>query len=126
MLIQGNEKDGNKSSAIQTMYEIVEEYQNRQVMVCFVKLRHSCSQMFERSGIYDLAGSHHFFPKINDAVQCINQSRSINNSQDSPVVLIPEISSARSPSNVPVGLPFRRPQSPEDHLVSFNQYTPPG
>jgi hypothetical protein len=105
-------------SAIQTLYEIVEEFHNRQVLVCFVKLRTQCKQSFLLSGLIDLVGHRHFYAKMNDAVTAINAIRSLNTS---PISERPpndsEIRVEVRPANV--ALPFRRPPSPT--FVSFDE-----
>lgn len=57
------------NSAVQTLLEIVEDYKSRGVIVCFVKLRENCKDLFDRAGIYTIVGHQHFFRKIRDAVE---------------------------------------------------------
>ena len=52
------------ASAIQTLYEIVEEYQDRGIQVRFVKLQDGCVPMFLRSGLFEIVGVDCFFTKI--------------------------------------------------------------
>ncbi|EGF81367.1 hypothetical protein BATDEDRAFT_1263, partial [Batrachochytrium dendrobatidis JAM81] len=56
------------ATATQIMTEIVHEYHSRGIIVCFVKLRETCKESFERSGIYSVVGEQHFFGKIRDAI----------------------------------------------------------
>ncbi|KAJ3129918.1 Solute carrier 26 [Nowakowskiella sp. JEL0407] len=57
------------ASATLTLLEIVESYKTRGVDVCFVKLRDSVKSQFIRSGLFELVGSDHFFPKISHALE---------------------------------------------------------
>jgi hypothetical protein len=50
------------------LYEIVEDYHRRDILVLFVRLRDQNKQLFVRSGIVDLVGSMSFFRKITDAI----------------------------------------------------------
>jgi hypothetical protein len=105
--------NANSLSAIQTLEEIVHDYQNRQIMVCFVKLRSECKELFQRSGLVDLVGTQNFFSKISDAVQAIISSRG---GSESSVRL--SISNSRSPSGA-TALPFRRSTL---HITDDEQY----
>ncbi|KAJ3413325.1 Solute carrier 26 [Chytridiales sp. JEL 0842] len=59
------------ASATQTLLEIVQSYNSRDIAVCFVKLRDTCRPWFIRSGLYDLVGPDRFFHKIRDAVDTL-------------------------------------------------------
>ncbi|KAI8892597.1 sulfate transporter family-domain-containing protein [Globomyces pollinis-pini] len=109
------------ASATQTVLEIVEEYQKRNILVCFVKLRDGCRDSFNRSGLVQLVGPHSFYSKINDAVQRIahhRSSRSVNSADFSPM--------DRDRLMRNTSLPFRRsPQnsSPREEITSFEDFT---
>ena len=53
--------------AANTLYEIVEEYKNRGIQICFVKVRIDLRVLFQRSGLLDLIEGHQY-QKIRDAV----------------------------------------------------------
>ena len=56
------------ASALHALHHIIEAYQSRSILVCFVKMRESVKTAFLRSGILgDLLGSEWFFRKISDA-----------------------------------------------------------
>ncbi|KAI9320801.1 sulfate transporter family-domain-containing protein [Dichotomocladium elegans] len=61
------------ASAVQIMYEIVEAYHARNVMVFFVRLRERPMMMFKKSGLYDLIGSEHLFQKVSQAIGAIEK-----------------------------------------------------
>lgn len=56
------------ATATQVMMEIVNEYHQRGIVVCFVKLRDSCKESFIRSGIYESVGASLFFGKLRQAI----------------------------------------------------------
>eukprot|EP01119_Soliformovum_irregulare_P015074 TRINITY_DN4198_c0_g1_i1.p1 TRINITY_DN4198_c0_g1~~TRINITY_DN4198_c0_g1_i1.p1 ORF type:complete len:689 (-),score=174.37 TRINITY_DN4198_c0_g1_i1:43-2109(-) len=56
------------TSALQVLKEIVEEYHERHVSVCLVKLKPENQRLFFSSGILDLVGTDHVFSKTNDAI----------------------------------------------------------
>ncbi|KAJ3305438.1 Solute carrier 26 [Kappamyces sp. JEL0829] len=122
------------ASATQTLEEIVHDYHNRQVIVCFVKLRAECRLLFQRSGLIELVGSHRFYNKISDAVQSIAQARAFpgSGSSDSHLVRLQvdpgslQAAGGRSPNGGTTDLPFRRAtqQGQEDQYMSFG-LTPP-
>lgn len=61
------------ASAVQILYEIVESYHARNVMVYFVRLRERPMAMFEKSGLLDLVGQDHFFQKVSHAIEVIEK-----------------------------------------------------
>ncbi|KAI7881995.1 hypothetical protein K492DRAFT_128177 [Lichtheimia hyalospora FSU 10163] len=61
------------NSAVQILYEIVESYHARNVMVYFVRLRERPMAMFEKSGLFDLVGQDHFFQKVSHAIEVIEK-----------------------------------------------------
>lgn len=61
------------NSAVQILYEIVESYHARNVMVYFVRLRERPMAMFEKSGLLDLVGQDHFFQKVSHAIEVVEK-----------------------------------------------------
>lgn len=119
----------NSCSAVQTLYEICHEYLDRQVLVCFVKLRNECRDLFERSGLVELVGRQHFHGKIQDAVADISSNRIAGHNH--PVLVIDSSSSSAGPSSrSPLSaLPFRqqlpKPTSPSaGDFASSLAFTP--
>ncbi|CAJ0768106.1 8031_t:CDS:2 [Entrophospora sp. SA101] len=64
--------EGIDASAVQILFEIVEAYHLRDVNVYFVKLRSNQKKMFEGAGIIEKVGKEHFFNRIPDALEYIN------------------------------------------------------
>jgi len=56
------------ASATQILYEMVLEWEKRNIMVCFVKVRAPTKHLFIQSGLVDAIGSERFFYKRMDAV----------------------------------------------------------
>ncbi|TPX32082.1 hypothetical protein SmJEL517_g04737 [Synchytrium microbalum] len=65
------------ASATQVLLELVHNYQQRDIVICFVKLRDACKSNFVRSGIYDLIGPSRFFVKTRDALVYLSDSQLI-------------------------------------------------
>lgn len=59
------------ASAVQTVYEMVKDYQKRDIFVCFVKLRSKLTDQFLRAGIIGNLGGDRVFPHVDDAVNYI-------------------------------------------------------
>jgi len=57
------------ASAIETLYEMVSDYQKRDVFICFVKLRPEIRDMFLRAGILGALGGDRVFNSIDDAIK---------------------------------------------------------
>ncbi|GAM27411.1 hypothetical protein SAMD00019534_105870 [Acytostelium subglobosum LB1] len=55
-------------SSIQMVYEIVANYEKRNIVVCFVKLKENIKRMFLRGGLYDLIGVDQFYSSNHEAV----------------------------------------------------------
>ncbi|EFA79334.1 RNA recognition motif-containing protein RRM [Heterostelium album PN500] len=56
------------ASSIQILHEIVSNYEKRDIIVTFVKLKDSLKTMFLRGGFYDLIGTDRFYTSIHEAV----------------------------------------------------------
>ncbi|KAJ3213466.1 Solute carrier 26 [Dinochytrium kinnereticum] len=76
--------NGIDATATQTLIEIVESYHQRNIAVCFVKLRDSCKPLFLRSGLWGLVGMDHFFDKIRDALNYLRENDRIQTSSPHP------------------------------------------
>ena len=62
------------ASAMQILLEIVEDYHERSIQVCFVKLRDANKPIFLRSGLLgEVVGSDHYFRKISDATRFLQE-----------------------------------------------------
>lgn len=59
------------ASALALLTEVIQDFENRKVKVCFVKLKDTLKPWFLKAGIFDLVGSVHFFRKINDGLEFI-------------------------------------------------------
>ena len=59
------------ASALQILIENIEEWRNRKIIVCFVKLRPETKSQFFKAGLIDLVGPEHFFAKTSDAFDTI-------------------------------------------------------
>jgi hypothetical protein len=81
------------ASATQVLLELVKDYQRRDIIICFVKLREACKSNFIRSGIYDLIGPSRFFLKARDALQYLSDMNFIPP--------IPALAYSKSSSSVP-------------------------
>jgi len=49
------------------------EYKEREIIVCFVKLRDTLKNLFLKSGITDIVGKEMFFAKISKAIQWLDR-----------------------------------------------------
>lgn len=63
------------ASAIEGLIELIEEYHNRNIQVCFVKLRGSNKELLFRSGLMQLIGPENLFGKTEDAIHFIENGR---------------------------------------------------
>jgi len=57
--------------AVEVMAEMLQDWKNRSIEVCFVKLRTQNKDLFAKAGIVDLIGPDKFFSKTEDAVNFI-------------------------------------------------------
>ncbi|KAI8904144.1 sulfate transporter family-domain-containing protein [Gorgonomyces haynaldii] len=96
------------ASATLTLLEIVEQYHERNITVCFVKVRSSLMAQLERSGIFQKC-RHHFFAKIRDCLQYMRQQPNTPFAQKPPL----------DPQMLRVHLPFR-PSRQDDDLVDIH------
>ncbi len=62
------------ATSIKVLIEIVEDYHDRGVEVCFSKLKECNVQIFESSGMVALVGEDHFFQKTLYAVDFITHN----------------------------------------------------
>jgi len=56
------------TSAIQVVWEMVQEYQKKGIFVCFVKLRPQLKRMFIKSNIIGALGGNRVFMSLSDAL----------------------------------------------------------
>ncbi|KAI8833909.1 hypothetical protein BC829DRAFT_422437 [Chytridium lagenaria] len=95
--------NGIDATATQILLEIVETYHNRNIVVCFVKLRDSCKPLFMRSGLW-LVGMEHFFDKIRDALEYLRETSHV---EDSGLPDFSQTESANSSdADVGMGIPL--------------------
>jgi len=55
-------------SAVQSLMELVNDWKQRKVSVCFVKLKAKNQEIFWRSGLMSIIGIDHIFASTKDAV----------------------------------------------------------
>lgn len=101
------------------MLEIVEEYKSRNVVVCFVKLRSTCKELFKRSGLVEIVGSENFHGKILEAV---NSIRDMSPTSSDPGPGEPADATRFTNVTNSRGLPFRRNDG-EEEFISFGSYS---
>jgi len=63
------------TTAAQVLLEMLEDFAERDITVCFVKLREHNQQLFWRSGLMDMIGVHRMFSKTIDALNHMSANR---------------------------------------------------
>jgi len=76
IVIDGRNIQEMDASAVQTMCEMAVDYRERNVTVCFVKLRDSLKNLFLKAGITDLVGGKGmFFTRVTLAMQWLQNDQ---------------------------------------------------
>ena len=75
----------NLTSAANVLYEIIHEYKNRSIQVCFVKVRDSLAELFHRAGLLQLVEGNNY-QKIHEAVAALSSQTRSPSVQESPSI----------------------------------------
>jgi len=67
-------------SALQILVEMCEDYEKREILVCFVKLKEHHQKGFLLSGLMKMIGPKNFFKKTIEALNYINNKKGMKNS----------------------------------------------
>jgi len=69
---------GLDASALQSLFEIVEEYRNRKIFVCFVKLSEKYKEMFQKMGLgVNVGEDTYLFQSVPEAIEFIEKRNSL-------------------------------------------------
>jgi len=78
MVIHVKSVTGLDASALQSLFEIVEEYRQRRIFVCFVKLSEKFKEMFQKMGMGVNEGEEtYLFQSIPEAIEFIEKRNSL-------------------------------------------------
>jgi len=62
------------SSADSALHELLRDYRNRSIGLCFAHVKNPVLKVMKRSGFYNALGKENFFENVHDAVQMTNRS----------------------------------------------------